>query len=44
MDRFRTIIFWVYDEPEILNKRLDARVNKMVEVGFSNRTALGLAE
>jgi tRNA dimethylallyltransferase len=30
--RFRTLIFWVYDPPDVLNERLDRRVDGMIEV------------
>ena len=29
---YRTLIFWLYAEPDALDKRLDDRVDKMVEV------------
>ncbi|KAL8286463.1 hypothetical protein RQP46_004480 [Phenoliferia psychrophenolica] len=32
--RFRTLVFWLYAEPEVLNARLDARVDKMLELGL----------
>lgn len=30
--RYRTLIFWLYAEPNILNERLDERVDVMLEV------------
>ena len=30
--RFRTLFFWVYAEPSVLDIRLDARVDAMIEV------------
>lgn len=30
--RYRTLIFWLYAEPKILNERLDERVDVMLEV------------
>ena len=32
--RFRNLIFWVHAEPEVLNKRLEGRVDKMVSEGL----------
>ncbi|KAI5449780.1 tRNA dimethylallyltransferase, mitochondrial [Naganishia albida] len=32
--RFRTLMFWVYDDLENLAPRLDSRVDKMVELGL----------
>ncbi|KAK4702741.1 tRNA dimethylallyltransferase, partial [Phenoliferia sp. Uapishka_3] len=32
--RFRTLVFWLYAEPEVLNERLDKRVDKMLELGL----------
>lgn len=33
--RYNTIIFWVYTDPVTLNKRLDDRVMKMIEVNMN---------
>lgn len=33
--RFRTLIFWVYDDMDILGPRLDRRIDKMIEVSFT---------
>lgn len=30
--RFRTLCFWLYAEPDVLNPRLDARVDDMIKV------------
>ncbi|GAA5910294.1 hypothetical protein JCM8208_003499 [Rhodotorula glutinis] len=32
--RFRTLIFWLYADPDALHARLDARVDKMLERGL----------
>jgi tRNA A37 N6-isopentenylltransferase MiaA len=32
--RYNTIIFWLYTDPVTLNKRLDDRVMKMIEVNM----------
>ncbi|ORX35790.1 IPP transferase-domain-containing protein [Kockovaella imperatae] len=37
--RFRTLIFWVYEPPETLKKRLDDRVDVMVENGLLREIA-----
>jgi tRNA dimethylallyltransferase len=34
--RYRTLCFWVYAEPSILNERLDARVEDMIKEGLLN--------
>ncbi|KAG1836655.1 tRNA isopentenyltransferase [Suillus subalutaceus] len=34
--RYRTLCFWVYAEPSILNERLDARVDDMIKEGLLN--------
>ncbi|KAJ7490036.1 IPP transferase-domain-containing protein [Mycena galericulata] len=31
--RYRTLCFWLYAEPTVLNRRLDIRVDTMIEVG-----------
>ncbi|EDO16556.1 hypothetical protein Kpol_1064p38 [Vanderwaltozyma polyspora DSM 70294] len=31
--RYNTLFFWLYSEPDALNKRLDDRVDKMLETG-----------
>ena len=31
--RWETLIFWVWSDREVLNQRLDARVDKMIEMG-----------
>ena len=30
--RYKTLIFWLYTEPEVLHPRLDARVDQMLQV------------
>ena len=30
--RYRTLIFWVYANPPLLEQRLDERVNQMIKV------------
>lgn len=30
--RYRTLVLWVYDAPDVLNSRLDRRVDLMVQV------------
>ncbi|KAG0705323.1 tRNA isopentenyltransferase [Suillus ampliporus] len=32
--RYRTLCFWLYAEPSVLNERLDARVNDMIKQGL----------
>lgn len=32
--RYRTLVFWLWADSNILNERLDDRVDKMVEVSF----------
>ncbi|KAJ8508549.1 hypothetical protein ONZ45_g9198 [Pleurotus djamor] len=34
--RYRTLCYWLYAEPEVLNPRLDARVDEMIESGLLN--------
>ncbi|KAK6461420.1 IPP transferase-domain-containing protein [Scheffersomyces coipomensis] len=31
--KYNTLLFWVYSDPEVLKKRLDTRVDKMMESG-----------
>ena len=32
--RYRTLVFWLYAKPEVLESRLDTRVEKMVDVSL----------
>ncbi|KAM0754775.1 tRNA isopentenyltransferase [Meredithblackwellia eburnea MCA 4105] len=32
--RFRTLVFWLYAEPSVLNERLDKRVDQMIDLGL----------
>lgn len=34
--RYDTLIFWLFSDPEVLNPRLDARVDQMLEVSPSS--------
>ncbi|KAJ3536042.1 hypothetical protein NM688_g6889 [Phlebia brevispora] len=37
--RYRTLCFWLYAQPEVLNPRLDARVDQMIEQGLLKEVA-----
>lgn len=34
MDRYRTLIFWLYADKNVLDPRLDSRVDNMVDGGL----------
>ncbi|KDQ33701.1 hypothetical protein PLEOSDRAFT_1032942 [Pleurotus ostreatus PC15] len=34
--RYRALCYWLYAEPEVLNPRLDARIDEMIEAGLLN--------
>ncbi|KAF9489825.1 tRNA isopentenyltransferase [Pleurotus eryngii] len=34
--RYRALCYWLYAEPDVLNPRLDARIDEMIETGLLN--------